>query len=118
MCHIRDSTSQQCILLRPRNLSIPLRIPQPLPKPRPRTPHIPKPRPFLQPSIRIPRRHSCLFHHPSFFAFFQCPGPFAPLDWFEIGAGEDDADAEEEDGEEGFESYVGGEILLGVGLAG
>lgn len=92
--------------LGPRHLSTALAIPQPLPKPLPRTSHIPKSRPFLEPSIRIPRRNARLFHNPSLFALLQRSGPLAPLDGFEIWAREDDADAEQEDGEEGFQCDV------------
>jgi hypothetical protein len=40
------------------------------------------------------------------------------LDWFEVRAREHDADAEEEDGEEGFQCDVDWEVEFGLGFGG
>ena len=82
----------------------------PQPKRLPRASRIPEPRPVFQLRVRVSRRHAGLLHDPGFFAAFQVSGPCAPLDWLEVRAGENDAHAEEQDGEEGFEGDVDGQI--------
>lgn len=88
----------------------------PQPKRLPRTPRIPEPWPVFQLRVRVSRRHAGLLHDSSFFAALQVAGPCAPLDWFEVWAGENDAYAEEEDGEESFECDVDGEAEFAGGV--
>ena len=84
----------------------------------PRTSGIPKPRPVLQLRIRVSGRNASFHKNPSLFAALQVAGPRAPLDWFEVGAREHDSDAEEEDGEEGFQCDVDWEVEFGLALGG